>query len=76
MKIQAEIFADGNDIMTEIWLKIIERRRGEAGLAMRGHLFTLCFEFLRIHYINISASVFLKLKRGKVKGTTLNHFNY
>ena len=28
--------------MTEIWLKIIERR-GEAGLAMRGHLFRMCY---------------------------------
>lgn len=36
LKIQAEIFADGNDIMTEIWLKISERGRGQAGLAMRG----------------------------------------
>lgn len=34
LKIQAEIFADGNDIMTEIWLKI--RKGGQAGLAMRG----------------------------------------
>lgn len=34
LEIQAEICADGNDIMTEIWLKIIEKRRGEPGQVM------------------------------------------